>query len=252
MKYSIFLLLQLFLTSKSLVIECGFSDSYYGYKCIAKNLEITSKTADRDVKRVYGSHLATKSADDVKFFYAAQMQINFFPQNLHKSLQHLETIQIKEANLKEVTSHDLRPFGDKLRNLWLGYNDIELIEADLFEFTPNIEWIYLERNKIKNVESGAFDGLAKLVKFNFEKNPCHGGEVSDKTGVSYLVADIEFKCQQTSYLLEKERARREGEVRELKEEIRELRRIVGECRNWVIFLWNWIDGFEFFRNGFFL
>lgn len=203
-------------------------ESYYGYKCIAKFLEITARDGDRYVKRVYGQHTAHKSSHDVKVFYSGESTINFFPQNLENVLPNTETIQINNANLKEITRDDLRPFGEKLKNLWLGTNDLELIEADLFDFTPNIEWIYLENNKIKNVESGALGKLHKLKNFNFVKNPCHTGEAGSLVDVKYLIAEVEFKCEQTSYLLRRHREGVEKEMWELRKEVSHLRKKIEE------------------------
>lgn len=217
--------------AESIVIECEFKEAYYGYKCTAKLFEITARDGDRYVKRVYGQHADNKSSEDVRVFYSGESTVNFFPQNLANVLPNLETIQINYANLKEITSDDLRPFGDKLKNLWLGINDLELIEADLFDYTPNIEWIYLENNKIKNVESGALGKLQKLKNFNFIKNPCHSGDAGSLVDVEYLTAVIEFKCEQTSHLLRIHRDGIEREMKDLRKEVTHLKKKIEQnCR----------------------
>lgn len=224
----LFLFISLIVRHEAIVIECGFKDSYYGYKCEAKALLITARDGDRYVKRVYGQNLDKKSYEDTKVFYSGYHVVNYFPQNLEKVLSGLETIQIDHANLKEITSSDLRPFGAKLKNLWLGSNDIELIESDLFDFNPNIEWIFLEYNKIKNVESGAFRKLQKLHNLNFVNNPCHTGEASDQSAVAFLVANIEFKCEQTSFMLRKYQEGVSSQLSELRAEVSHLRRKLEE------------------------
>jgi hypothetical protein len=220
----LFLFISLIVKHEAIVIECGFKDSYYGYKCEAKSLHITARDGDRYVKRIYGQNLERKSYDDAKVFYSGYMTVNYFPQNLENVLRGLDTIQIDHANLKEITKSDLRPFGDRLRNLWLGSNDIEIIEADLFLFNPNIEWIFLEYNKIKNVESGAFGRLQKLHNLNFINNPCYSGEASDKPTVAFLIANIEFKCEQTSFMLQKYHHEILNQMNDMRAEISHLKR----------------------------
>lgn len=104
----LFLFISLIVEHEAIVIECGFKDSYYGYKCEAKSLQITARDGDRYVKRVYGQHLEKKSSEDVKVFYSGYMTVNYFPQNLNNVLRNVETIQIDHANLREITSGDLR------------------------------------------------------------------------------------------------------------------------------------------------
>lgn len=229
----LFLFISLIVKHEAIVIECDFKDSYYGYKCEAKSLQITAKDGDRYVKRVYGQHVERKSYDDVKVFYSGYMTVNYFPQNLEKNLRRLETIQIDHANLKEITSDDLRPFGARLRNLWLGSNDIEIIKDDLFQYNPNIEWIYLEYNKIKNVESGAFENLQKLHNLNFINNPCHSGQASDQPAVNFLISNIEFRCEQTSYTLKKYQEDISNQLSDMRAEISHLKRKLEQtCSPW--------------------
>lgn len=229
----LFFFISLIVKHEAIVIECDLKESYYGYKCEAKSLQITARDGDRFVKRIYGQNIERKSYDDVKVFYSGFLVVNYFPQNLENVLRNLETIQIDHANLKEITNNDLKPFGAKLKNLWLGSNDIEVIEVDLFDFNPNLEWIFLENNKIKNVESGAFNKLQKLNNLNFDKNPCHSGEASDKSGVATLIANIEFKCQQTSYLLMKHQEGIFNQLNEMRDEISHLKRKLEQtCSPW--------------------
>lgn len=229
----LFLFISLIVKHEAIVIECDFKDSYFGYKCEAKTLLITARDGDRFVKRIYGQNLERKSYENTKVFYSGYMTVNYFPHNLENVLAGLETIQIDHANLKEITSSDLRPFGAKLRNLWLGSNDIEVIQSDLFDFNPNIEWIFLENNKIKNVESGAFGKLRKLQNLNFINNPCHSGEASDQSLVAFLIANIEFKCEQTSYMLKKYQKEILKELSDMRAEILHLKRKLEQtCSPW--------------------
>lgn len=54
----------------------------------------------------------------------------------------------------------------------LSRNHIEKIEADLFEFNRNVEYISLANNKINHIGSGVFNGLEKLNVLLLDSNPC--------------------------------------------------------------------------------
>lgn len=159
--------------TSSIILECKyFNHPGYGYYCGIENRELRSLSEFREITEVQGQHLEGKFNDDVKSLWSNNVKINFLPQNITKFFKNLETIQIYNGILKEITKNDLKEFGDNLKNLWLDENEIEVIKFDLFEFNKNLESISFSDNKIKIIEDQAFDRLEYLKEFFLQFNPC--------------------------------------------------------------------------------
>lgn len=73
-------------------------------------------------------------------------------------------------------------------------NNIEVIDSDLFDFTPNIERIDFDNNKIKLVGKRAFSKLKNLSKLFFSNNQCFSGNARDKLEVFEIIAEIDNNC----------------------------------------------------------
>jgi len=73
-------------------------------------------------------------------FIAKYQTIQFFPKGLDKYFKNIKLIIIKSCQLKEIHQSDLKVFGD-LVAFGLYDNEIEVIEAGLFDFNLNLEQI---------------------------------------------------------------------------------------------------------------
>lgn len=156
----------------SLTLDCEFkTDRFYGYSCLIKSLEISSKF-DRTIDKVTGNHQNRKNNTDVKFFESRGKILNYLPKNLDKFFKNIEAMYIWSSNLKEITNSDLKPFLN-LKFLYLWDNDIQILKSDLFKNNPKIKLLYLSKNKIKKVEKGIFDNLLQLEELDFENNDCY-------------------------------------------------------------------------------
>jgi hypothetical protein len=98
--------------------------------------------------------------------------MNFFPRGLTNFFKNVENIYTPSVKLQEITKDDLAQFGGKLILFGISYNEIRVIEGDLFVNNPNLEVTYLEGNKIVQIDSGAFDGLQQLYGLWVFSNPC--------------------------------------------------------------------------------
>lgn len=125
---------------------------------------------------------------------ANRKNFNFFPKNLQQFFKNIDKLAIVDNDLVAITKHDLQPFGSQLKKLWICVNKIEVITADLFDFTTNLDRINLDLNEIQHVEIGAFDKLKNLPMLHFLNNPCHSGFAGDRDAVLILIKEIESKC----------------------------------------------------------
>lgn len=142
---------------------------------------------------VSGDHIKGKSNDDVHKFAINGTKLPKFPKNLENIFKNLESIEIHAADFAILEVEDLKPFMGKLKSFNFTDNKLEVIEADLFAFNPNLEAINFNGNHIKYVGNGAFDGLKKLKSLKF-KNPCYSGSASNHSEVVKLIVEIKSKC----------------------------------------------------------
>lgn len=142
-----------------------------------------------------GTHQNGKNDADLKLFALyIKTELNIFPKNLEKKFPNLENLTIQNTQISSISKYDLQPFGYKLKNIYFHTNKLEVIEGDIFEFTSNLEVIYLDGNQFKHVGTGTFDQLQKLSTLHFNGNPCHSGSASDRPSVISLTATIITKC----------------------------------------------------------
>lgn len=202
------------LNAEAIILYCTYKDTEYGYACEAESISITSKS-DRFLTETRGKHLEGKTDCDVKYFLTSATS-HYLPQNLEVLFPNLDTIWINKANLKDITSEDLKPFGSRLVNFWLTNDYVEVLDGDLFDYTPNIEWAHFHYGSLRHVDKGIFSKLKKLKTLTFKWQPCLYEEiVTEKTpsGINSLISKLESKCQNA------ELARSRGQYRELRKEI---------------------------------
>lgn len=194
--------------TESAAVVCEYLDSPFGYSCKVKYLKITSKN-DRIITDVIGDHQSEKTLSDVVYFNLTQNIVKFFPLELASFFKNLKTIQIIQASLSELHSSDLQQFGDKLEDLWLIRNKIDILEADVFKFNPNLENLQLYGNNLRYIDENAFRGLEKLHDLHLQGgNPCLSylkKFAENRTAVVSLLAEIKPKCKDYSYVFQKYR-----------------------------------------------
>jgi Leucine-rich repeat (LRR) protein len=50
-----------------------------------------------------------------------------------------------------------------LNEVSLAHNNITFLQSGAFEFTPPLQWLFLQSNQITKIEEGAFKGLKQLI-----------------------------------------------------------------------------------------
>lgn len=164
------------------------------YLCVTQSVKLSS-TDDRIITKVTGIHLQGKTNEDVDGFLTTFKTFKFFPQNLQETFKKATIICVAYAELPSITKDDLRQFGMQLAKLELHGNDLQVINADLFEFNQNLKDIDLSFNYIKVVGRGAFDGLNLLSDLYFFENPCYSGDAHKPRDLKKLINKIEKHCK---------------------------------------------------------
>lgn len=91
------------------------------------------------------------------------------PSDLFTVLPNLHTLTAR-ADIRSITGEQFAN-ASHLAALDLGFNNqVDRLEANLFRFTPLLEYVDLGFNQIVDIEFMAFDGLTRLRKLYLEAN----------------------------------------------------------------------------------
>jgi len=196
--------LALFSSTQSASFQCEYKTDAWGtlgtiYYCSIQNaVNITSLDATQ-VDSISGSHQAGYNNDNVEAIQVTQGQIHYFPRGLNKLFKNLKGISFHKTGLKEVHQSDLKDF-PKMMNLYLYSSDLEVIEENLFEFNPNLEYIYLIRNKITHIDPTVFNNLTKLKTLFLNSNTCINKAASNNpTEVQNIIKTAKAQCISSDY-----------------------------------------------------
>jgi hypothetical protein len=206
------------------------------YQCRAEGNAITiTDRSDRTIHAVTGTHKSGKSNQDVKAAWLYNSNIFHFPLGLQNFFINLEAIAISNSHLKEVRKEDLKEH-TKLRYLDLNDNDLEFIEAGLFDNNPKLELIDLHGNKLTHVDSTAFNNFVGKLKYLWlSRNVCQFEDANNIQKADQIIAKVQTgSCKDNNFLRHedlknviKELANvmieLKSELKEAKEEIKEVK-----------------------------
>jgi hypothetical protein len=148
-------------------------------------LKITEATGKHDCNKT------DTSVEGVRINFAANLQQ--IPKGLDKVFLNIILLGFyANKNFKKLQRDDLRPF-PKLKFLYFDQNAIEVIEADLFRYNPNLEIIKLFKNKIASIVPMVFSDLKSLRVLDISDNMCEAkfSKASNRVEVEKIVKDIE-------------------------------------------------------------
>ncbi|KAL7012093.1 hypothetical protein ACKWTF_014625 [Chironomus riparius] len=162
--------------SASTSIECSYKTHNWSivknaYFCsINNNLSITTRES-ATITSISGTHQSGKTNSDVDGFAVYSKTINYFPRGLETFFKNIKIIDISHCNLTEIHQEDLKLF-PKLVEIYLHYNPLEVLEEGLFDFNPDLEFIYIWNNKIVHIATNVFDHLSKLRYLYLQEKTC--------------------------------------------------------------------------------
>lgn len=171
------------------------------YHCkIVQNPSIKSLDDAQNIT-IIGTHLSIRNHDAVKSFLMtdSSYQMHYLPRGLNTIFQHLISIRINDAHLKELTTDDLAPF-TKLVVLDLHNNDLEILEENVFKYNTEMLVICLVTNKIIHVGTNVFDHLSKLVTLGLSSNKCISSSETTVNSMKVLINNVYLKCANASVL----------------------------------------------------
>lgn len=137
--------------------------------------------------------LNTEDYPKTEGFLIEDKNFHFIPTNLGLTLKNLLAMTIKKSNLRKITSENLQDFR-KLMYLDLSFNQIEILEANLFANNLNLEMLWLNNNKIHRIDHKSFAHLKKLSSYNLEGNICINTEGKDVKSMNESISKS-IECQ---------------------------------------------------------
>jgi len=198
--------LALFSSTQSASFYCKYKNDYWDstfgtiYYCDVQNdVNITSLDAAQ-VDSISGEHLDGYNNDNVEAFHiSGRGKIHYFPRGLNKFFKNLTAIQIADTGLKEIHQSDLKDFTE-LKGLYLQANDLEILEENLFKFNLNLDYIYLNLNKITHIDPNVFVKLTKLNSLNLILNTCIDMAADEKVAeVQNIINAAQAQCTNSGY-----------------------------------------------------
>lgn len=95
----------------------------------------------------------------VQFTFAT---VKFIPTGIKALLPSLKVVWFHTCGLLAVNKQNLKEFGESLTALNLQKNNLISIDADLFEYNPNLNQIWLEDNPIRYIEPAFFTNVNRM------------------------------------------------------------------------------------------
>ncbi|KAG5670301.1 hypothetical protein PVAND_000577 [Polypedilum vanderplanki] len=189
----------LFLTSTGIIqaeiLKCHFRTAVFTssislYTCFVQNNKIF-KNYRANIDSIDGLHAINKTHEDVQALSILSIyNMKFLPANIENSFGNLILLQIWNTDYEKIHQKDLKGFR-KLKYLFLSNNQLKIIETGLFQYNIELEFIWLNFNKITRIDSFAFSHLKKLRNLKMFGNECLNSDKITRSDVIEFVKIIE-------------------------------------------------------------
>lgn len=116
------------------------------------------------------THLSAINALDI-----SDVTMNFMPTGIKIKFTNIDSLLIISSGLLSLNKENLKEFGSTLEFLDLGNNMLTFIDADLFEYNPNLKVFSFHGNPIRHIEPSLFTNVRNLKKCqwaNFNQLSC--------------------------------------------------------------------------------
>jgi hypothetical protein len=174
-------------------------------KCAYKTITFRSMLAPLFTCDIFGDLINTerhvaiktiasaKSTEPVTHFHAIGKTTHFVPDFTPLSSA-IVAITLERCKVMKLKKDDLKPY-PKLAYLQLLKNKLRVLDRDVFENTPELVFIDMNHNMLKEIVPGAFDGLVSLKELHLMGNECVHDAVVGRTAVVAFVKDLKDKCE---------------------------------------------------------
>lgn len=95
---------------------------------------------------------------------ARGQNISFLPFGIAKSFKKLRALKISNSRIDYLSKWNLKQFGEDLAYVEFYKSSIVVLNADLFKFNPNLEFITFAQNPLKHIDEKMFENLRNFTK----------------------------------------------------------------------------------------
>jgi Leucine-rich repeat (LRR) protein len=207
-------------SARAETLKCHFRTSSLNafttplYTCSVQNNKLF-RHSRASIDAIDGQHAVNMTNDDVQGLSILSIyNMKFLPTNIERFFAQLILLHIWNTDYEEIHQRDIKGFS-KLKYLFVGNNQLRTIEGDLFSFNGDLEFVWMNFNKIARIDPLAFSHLTKLRNLKLFGNECVNSDMSARSEVVDLVRRIEGgMCNNTMSGLDEQelvRMRREND-----------------------------------------
>jgi hypothetical protein len=189
------------------MLNCDYI--FYGWAVIPNSYTCDGKVLylgdEKIINEVSRNHLEGKTNNDVIGLWIRDQRVGFIPLFITSFFPNLKLFTISNCGLKTVSSLELKQFGLNLESLGFHENELEQVDHDLLEFTPNLKWIAFRGNKIRNIGLELFKSSLDLYSIQLGNNFCISKDIlHNSTAIKDFIFEISLKCPPNIHQLERQ------------------------------------------------
>ncbi len=139
------------------VLECNYAGRSGG--CEVRIADLSKKTVNEKFTFT-GTQEQNKIATGIRFQESGR--VAHLPQNLAEEFPKLTDLSIRWSEVPIVRNSMFGPQFSWIKELYLGENNIQIIEDGAFKHLPNLEEVSLFDNKIQSLGAKVFENNSKL------------------------------------------------------------------------------------------
>lgn len=150
--------------SQDVTVECEFIMTRYDeYFCHLTDIEVLDRSANVIFE---GQHVADHDNDRVEFVLIRDSRTPFIIPQLFTTFPNLVDLEIDNSGVESIELPD----NTNLISLLMNDNNITRIENGTFANNPQLLFMFLINNTIREVEANAFIGLEDMLSLELNEN----------------------------------------------------------------------------------
>lgn len=191
-----FLILSVLSFSSGVIIDCSYITTTWttvgdAYTCEAR--VINHDTSTRLITGVSQNHASGKSNSHVKAIRVQFQTLSFFPENFNHFFANVRALTIGSTSGVKIMKNDLRQF-PQLEYFSFPNNSLQIVDGDLFAYTPNLKYINFQDNVLTNIGQGILSNYRYSNHIYFQRNVCINRNSQNGAEKVTLARELAFKC----------------------------------------------------------
>lgn len=181
-------------TTESVHFNCFYkydvpNTMWDSYQCDA-TITLTGSNA---LESVTGNHDVNKTNDNIEYLSIKDQPMPFFPERLLDFFKILKAISLFNTQLVTLSASDLQQIPGLL-HLAVQRNNLDSLDADLFQFTPLVRLLAADGNQIQHIGHNFIAHTNDLSYLYLQNNVCINVNAQGRTEVLEIAPTISVLC----------------------------------------------------------